>query len=365
MKIEWRKIRARSIRSIIEKHATLCSAKLESERRSLCREFDNKESIDELCQRDVDEQRIDEQKLNQSDRWKVWFISNWARVLFKFAADDVVIVTVDRHSLYAVVVVCYAFKRERKSKDDFRCSFLFDCVVIDWKKKKSKDNLCDLFLDRISLSFSLTSSLMISESLLASQLISSWSSSTLRNIIMMFEVFIKNEDCFITHFDENLLTELIHNVSSSSVLSFDSIFFVMFAFVSFSFVAIVLASSLSASRSRKRAHEVFSSALKKRSRLTNDHCDCTLSSKWLEDLKKARCIESVKRIEHFLRELYYLNRQICKKHINQLRELFELFSIENLVEIKEILWELLQFDERIEIFKSERSDFFEVFEDDD
>ncbi len=96
---------------------------------------------------------------------------------------------------------------------------------------------------------------------------------------MMFEALLKNEDCFIIHLDKGLLAELIHNASSSFVLSSDSISFVMFAFVSLSFVFIVLASSVRASRFRKRAHESFSSASQKRSRLTNDHCDCTLSSK--------------------------------------------------------------------------------------
>jgi hypothetical protein len=181
----------------------------------------------------------------------------------------------------------------------------------------------------------------------------------------MFEAFLKNEDCFIIHFDENLLTELIHNVSSSFVLSSDSIFFVMFAFVSFFLVLIVFASSFNTFRFRKKAHESFSFALKKRSRLTDDYCDCTLSSKWFEDLKKTRCVESVKRTEHFLKELYYLNRQICKKYINQLRQLFELLSIENFVEMKEVLWKFLKFDEKIEIFKIERSNFFEVLEDDE
>jgi hypothetical protein len=182
---------------------------------------------------------------------------------------------------------------------------------------------------------------------------------------MMSEAFLKNEDYFIIHLDESLLTKLIHNVSSSFVLSSDSISFVMFAFVSFFLVSIVLASSLNASRFRKRVHESSSSALKKISRLTNDHCDCTLSSKWLNDLKNARCVESVKRTEHFLSELYYLDRQICKKHINQLRQLFELLSIENFVKMKEVLWKLLKFDEKVEIFKIRRFDFFEIFEDDD
>jgi hypothetical protein len=140
---------------------------------------------------------------------------------------------------------------------------------------------------------------------------------------------------------------------------------VMFAFVSFFFVFIDLASFAHAFRFRKRVHESFSSSFQKRSRLTNNHCDCTLSSKWLNDLKNARCVESVKRIKHFLNELYYLDRQICKKHINQLRQLFELLSIENFVEMKKVFWKLLKFNERIEIFKIERSNFFEIFEDDD
>jgi hypothetical protein len=130
---------------------------------------------------------------------------------------------------------------------------------------------------------------------------------------MMFEALLENEDCFITHLDESLLAELIHSASSSFVLSSDSIFLVMFAFASFFFVFIVLASSVRASRSRKRAHESFSSASQKRSRLTSDHCECTLSSKWLNDLKNARCVESVRKIEHLLSGLYYLDRQICKK----------------------------------------------------
>jgi hypothetical protein len=168
-------------------------------------------------------------------------------------------------------------------------------------------------------------------------LISVWFSSTLRNIIMMFKANLKNEDCFIIYFDENLLTELIHNVSSSSVLSFNSIFLITFAFVSFFFIFIVFASFFQCVSFSQKAYELFSSTLKKRNRLTNDHFDFTLSSKWLKDLKTTRCIENVKKIEHYIKKLYYLNRLICKKHINQLRQLFELLSIENLVEMKELL----------------------------
>jgi hypothetical protein len=246
--------------------------------------------------------------LNQSDKRRIWFTSNWIDIRLKFTTDDVVIVTVVLHALYDVVLVRCTFKRKEKSKNDFRCSLLFDCVIIDWERKKSKSNFYRFFFRRTSSSSSLTSSFIVFEFLFASQSISSWSSSTLKNIIMMSETFLKNENCFIIHLDESLLTELIHNVSSSFVLSFDSISLVMFAFVSIFFVFIVLASFVRASRFRKKVYESFSLSFQKKNRLTNDHCNCTLSSKWFNDLKNARCVESVKRIEHFLSELYYLDR---------------------------------------------------------
>jgi hypothetical protein len=233
---------------------------------------------------------------------------------------------------------CVARLEKKKNRKTIFVVYFSSIVLSSIEKKKNQKTIfVDFFFRRTSSSSSLTSSFVVSEFSFASQSISSWSSSTLKNIIMMFETLLKNEDCLITHFDESLLAELIHNVSSSFVLSSDSIFFVMFAFASLFFVFIVLASSVRASRFRKRAYESFSSASQKKSRLTSDHCDFTLSSKWLNDLKNARCVESEKRIEHLLSELYYLNRQICKKHINQLKQLFELLSIENFVEMKEVL----------------------------
>jgi hypothetical protein len=224
------------------------------------------------------------------------------------------------HCRFSYVLWCRfrSLRVQRKRKIEKRFSlFSFSRLCYHRLKKKNQRIIfVDFFFRRASLSSSLTSSFIVFEFLFASQSISSWSSSTLKNIIMMFKTLLKNEDCFIIHFDENLLTRLIHNASSLFVLSFDSIFFVMFAFVSLFFVFIVLASFVRAFRFRKKIHESFSSTFQKRNRLTNNHCDCTLSSKWFNDLKNTRCVESVKRIEHFLSELYYLNRQICKKHIN-------------------------------------------------
>ncbi len=303
--------------------------------------------------------------MNQNDKRKIWFTSNWIRIRFKVTIDDVVIVIVVLHTLYDVVLVCYAFRKKEKSKNDFRCFFFFDCVIINWKKKKSKNNFCWFFFSSNIIIIVVNVVIYYLWVFICVAIDFIMIVINIKKYNYDVETFLKNEDCFIIHFDENLLTELIHNASSSFVLSFDSIFFVMFAFVLFFLVSIVFASSFNASRFCKRVHESFSFALKKKSRLTNDYCDCTLSSKWLEDLKKARCIENIKRIEHFLKELYYLNRQICKKYINQLKQLFELLSIENLVEIKKVLWEFLKFDEEVEIFKIEYSNFFEIFEDDE
>jgi hypothetical protein len=190
-------------------------------------------------------------------------------------------------------------------------------------------------------------------------LFSSFSSAVLRDFAVMFEALMnENLNSSKIHCDENFLS-LIHDFVSSFVLLSDSLFFASFSFAQFVFL-----SSSDASRSHKRARESLSSALKKRVRSTNDHCDCKLSMKWLEELKKTRCIRSIKSVEHLLSELYYLKRQICKTHINQLKQLYELLSIKNFTKMKEMLWELLKFKERVEIFKIERLDLFETSNDD-
>jgi hypothetical protein len=269
------------------------------------------------------------------------------RIEFAFNSNSQLTTLSSSLSFFMRFIMSLSFVARSEKKKNRKTIFvvLFSSILLSSieKEKNQRTISVDFFLDRASSSFSLTSSFNVSESSLASSSISSWSSSTLRNITMMSKALLKNEDDLTIHLDESLLAALIHSASSSFVLSFDSFFF----------VSIVFASSFSVSRSRKKVHESFSSALKKRSRLTNDHCDCTLSSKWLEDLKNARCVESARRTEHLLSGLYYLDRQICKKHINQLKHLFELLSIENFVEMKKVLWELLKFDERVEIFKIE------------
>jgi hypothetical protein len=145
-------------------------------------------------------------------------------------------------------------REKKKLKNDFRCFLFFNYVVIDWKKK-SKNNFCWFFLSSNIIIIVANVVIYCFWVFVCLAIDSSWSSSTLKNIIMMFKTFLKNEDCFIIYFDENLLAELIHNVSSSFMLSFDLISFVMFVFASLFLVFIVLASSVRVFRFRKRAHE--------------------------------------------------------------------------------------------------------------
>jgi hypothetical protein len=125
------------------------------------------------------------------------------------------------------------------------------------------------------------------------------------------------------------------------------------------FILSILSSFFNLSRSRKRARSTFSTSLMKKIKFEN-HCECILSIKWLDDFKKARCFFNLKEIEHLFERLYYLDRQICLKHINQLRRLFELLSINNLIEMKNVLWKFLKFKEEVEIFKIDRSNLFEA-----
>ncbi len=135
-------------------------------------------------------------------------------------------------------------------------------------------------------------------------------------------------------------------------------------FASLSLILSILSSSFNLSRLQKRIRSASSTSLKKKVKFAN-HCECILSIKWLDDFKNARCFINLKSVEHFLEKLYYLDRQICLKHINQLRQLFELLSINDLIEMKNVLWELLKFEEEVKIFKIDRSNLFEVSKVDD
>jgi hypothetical protein len=104
---------------------------------------------------------------------------------------------------------------------------------------------------------------------------------------------------------------------------------------------------------------------RKRIGSTRNKCKCIMSRKWLEKLTQANRIENVRQTKHLLSALYYLKKQICKNHINQMKRLYDLLSIEDFEEMKDALWNLLKFERSIEIFKIKRSHLFEISRSDD
>jgi hypothetical protein len=90
-----------------------------------------------------------------------------------------------------------------------------------------------------------------------------------------------------------------------------------------------------------------------------------MSIKWREILTQINRIKSIKSVEHLLKKLYYLKRQVCERHINELERLYDLISMKNLNEMKNIFWRLLKYSRTTKIFKIENVDLYENFENDD
>jgi hypothetical protein len=88
-----------------------------------------------------------------------------------------------------------------------------------------------------------------------------------------------------------------------------------------------------------------------------------MSTKWREILAQANFIKSIRSVEHLLKELYYLKRQVCERHINELERLYDLLSMKNLSEMKNTLWRLLKYSKTMKIFKIENTDLYENFDD--
>ncbi len=273
----------------------------------------------------------------------------------------------EQSSLFSSLRMFYHWQRKKKIEEQLLVVLFFSNMLSFIEKKKNRKTiLVVLFFNRISSSLSSTSSFVISKSSLETQLFSSFSSFMFKNIVMMSEAFVKNVvNFFESRRDENFLTELIHNAISSFVLSFRSFFFVSFFFALLSFVSFVSLSFFDASRSRKRVRELFSSMSRKRIDSARNKCECIMSRKWLERLTQANRIENVRQTKHLLNVLYYLKKQICKNHINQMKRLYDLLSIEDFEKMKDALWDLLKFEKNIEIFKIKRSHFFEISKSDD
>jgi hypothetical protein len=192
----------------------------------------------------------------------------------------------------------------------------------------------------------LSSSFINFESRFVTQSSRSLSSSTFRDIAIMFDALMKNVVSLSkTRLKEKYLTEQHHEILSS--ISFTS------------------KSSSDAFRSRKRSKETISITSKKRVKSSANSCECAMSTRWDEILTQVNRIKSIKSVEHLLKRLYYLKRQICERHINELERLYDLLSMKNLSEMKNILWRLLKYSKTMKIFKIENVDLYEDFENDD
>lgn len=169
---------------------------------------------------------------------------------------------------------------------------------------------------------------IISESPLAVQSSPSFSPSTLRGLAVMSGALMEDTASPPkARLGGNFLVGLINSAASPSVLPPGSSFP----------VPTIPESPADAPRSRKRARASSPPASRKKARPAENQCGCTMPLKCLEGLAEASQTKSVRSAKHLLSGLYYLGRQICRQHINQLRRLYELLSIEDPSEMKDVL----------------------------
>ncbi len=189
-----------------------------------------------------------------------------------------------------------SLKKKKNRKTTF-VIFLLSIVLSSIEKKNQRIISVNLFFDRTSSSFSLSSSSVNSEFRFVTQSSRSFFSSTFKRIAILFDALMKNVVNFSKiHLNEEYLTELHHDVFSSISFTFES--------------------SFDALRSRKRIQKMISSISEKRIKSFEESCDCVISSRWREILTQVNLIKNIKNVKNLLIELYYLKRQICKRYIN-------------------------------------------------
>jgi hypothetical protein len=255
----------------------------------------------------------------------------------------------NRKTIFVVLFssIKLTLKEEKKNRKTFFVVLFSSMMMSSIEKKKNQRTISvDFFFDRVLSSSSLSSSSINFESQFVTQSFRSLSSSIFRNIAIMFDALMKNVVSFSKiRLKEKYLTEQHHEILSS--ISFTS------------------KSSSDAFRSRKRAREMISITSKKRVKSSKDSCECAMSTRWREVLTQVNRIRSIRSVEHLLKEFYYLERQICERHINELERLYDLLSMKNLNEMKNIFWRLLKYSRTMKIFKIENVDLYESFENDD
>jgi hypothetical protein len=236
---------------------------------------------------------------------------------------------------------------KKKNQRTIFVVLFFSTMMFSIEKEKNQRTISvDFFFDRASSSSSLSSSSINFESRFVTQSSRSFSSSAFRSIAIMFDALMKDVvNLSETRLKRKCLTELHHEILSS--ISFTS------------------KSSSNAFRSRRRAREMISITSRKRVRSSENSCECAMSTRWREVLAQVSRIRSIRSVEHLLKRLYYLERQVCERHINELERLYDLLSVKNLSEMKNILWRLLKYSRTMKIFKIENVDLYENFENDD
>jgi hypothetical protein len=270
---------------------------------------------------------------------------DWAKITKKmFMSTRLLIETRIIVIMSSSLVVYLEKKKNRKTIFVF---FFFSMMMFSIEKKKNQKTISvDFFFDRISSSSSLSSSSINFESRFVTQSFRSLSSSIFKDIAIMFDALMKNVVIFLkTRLKEEYLTKQHHEIFSS--ISFTS------------------KSSSNAFCSRKKNKKMISITSKKRVKSSKNSCECAMSIRWREILIQINFIKSIKSVEHLLKRLYYLKRQVCERHINELERLYDLLSMKNLNEMKNIFWRLLQYSKTMKIFKIENVDLYKSFENDD
>jgi hypothetical protein len=270
---------------------------------------------------------------------------DWAKITEKvFMSSRLLIET----KIVVIMSSSFVVRLEEKKNREITFVVLFSSMMLFSieKKKNQKTISVDLFFDRASSSSSLSSLFISFESRLVTQSSRSLSSSTFKNIAIMFNALMKNVVSFSKiRLKKEYLTKLHHEIFSS--ISFAS------------------KSSSDAFRSRRIIKEMISITLKKRVKSSKNLCECAMSTKWREILAQVNRIRSIKSVEHLLKKFYYLKRQVCERHINELERLYDLLSVQNLSEMKNILSRLLKYSRTTKIFKIENVDLYESFKNDD
>ncbi len=76
----------------------------------------------------------------------------------------------------------------------------------------------------------------------------------------------------------------------------------------------------------------------------------------MNEIEEVDIIKNSRKIEQLLSEMYYLNREVCRDHINRLKYVFEMLSTIDVVDMNHQLYDFFEYSEIVKVFKIEHSD---------